>query len=150
MKKKDVPQDRVVLGDQNEVYYAVDDNGRYVMAPSAGWEPANLANLQAWEAIGEELAAILEKIRNHKLSPLAFHMAANQMDAKLLAKNAGLFAWQQRRHMRPGPIRRLQPELKTQPGTNCWLCWVLIMLPICPKNAGTYIVFCILTMNYPD
>jgi len=112
MKKKDVPQDRVVLGDQNEVYYAVDDNGRYVMAPSAGWEPANLANLQAWEAIGEELAAILEKIRNHKLSPLAFHMAANQMDAKLLAKYAGLFAWQVRRHLRPGPFRRLKPELK--------------------------------------
>jgi hypothetical protein len=112
MLKKEVPQDQDVLEGHSEVFYVLDEQGRYVMAGSAGWEPANLANSQAWEAIREELAGILVQIRNQKLSPLAFHMAANQMDPKLLASYAGLFTWQVRRHLQPGPFARLRPELK--------------------------------------
>ena len=112
MLKKEVPQDQEVLDGQSELFYALDEDGRYVLAPSAGWEPANLANLQAWEAIRDDLAGILAQIRSGKLSPLAYHMAANQMDAKLLANYTGLFAWQVRRHLKPGPFVRLKPELK--------------------------------------
>lgn len=112
MFKKEVPQDKEVLGDAGEICYAVGENGRYVLAESAGWEPANLANVQAWEAISEELAVIVEQIRAKKLSPLAFHMAANQMDVKLLASYVGIFSWRVRRHLKPGPFARLKAELK--------------------------------------
>lgn len=112
MLKKEVPQDREVLDGQSEVFYAVDENGRYVLEQSQGWEPANLANLQAWDAIKDELVEILAKIRQGTLSPLAFHMASNQMDAKLLARYMGLFVWQVRHHLKPGPFARLKPELK--------------------------------------
>ncbi|NTV52316.1 MAG: hypothetical protein HGA76_04795 [Candidatus Firestonebacteria bacterium] len=112
MLKKEVPQDQEVLDGVSEVFYAVDENGRYVLAPSTGWEPANLANLQAWDAIRDELTGMVARIRANRLSPLAYHMAANQMDAKLLASYVGLFVWQVRRHLKPGPFSRLKPEMK--------------------------------------
>jgi hypothetical protein len=109
MKKNEVPQDAALFGDMTEVCYAVDDAGRYVLARSAGWEPANIANVQAWEEIEAEVAGILGQVRAGELSPLAFHMARHQMDARLLAGYSGLFAWQVRRHRKPGPFRRLSP-----------------------------------------
>jgi hypothetical protein len=107
MRDRDVPQDEALLDGLKEVCYAVDESGRYVLAQSTGWDPANLANVQAWEAIESEVAAVLARVRAGELSPLAFHMARHQMNARLLAGYAGLFAWQVRRHMKPGPFRRL-------------------------------------------
>lgn len=107
MKEKEVPQDAGLLGDLKEVRYAVDERGRYVPVPSAGWEPTTVANAQAWDAIRAQVASVLDEVRAGRLSPLAWRMAAAQMDPGLLARYAGLFAWQVRRHMRPGPFRRL-------------------------------------------
>jgi hypothetical protein len=39
-------------------------------------------------------------------------MVANQMDEKLLAEYAGLFRWQVRRHLRPGPFNRISAKVK--------------------------------------
>jgi len=52
MKIKEVPQERGTISDNfHEVCYAVDDDGHYVLTDSAGWEPKNIANNQAWEVI---------------------------------------------------------------------------------------------------
>lgn len=114
MKQDEVPQDAALFDGMREVCYAVDESGRYVLAESAGWEPANIANLQAWEVIHREVAAVLSRVGAGELSPLAYQMARNQMDAKLLAGYAGLFCWQVRRHMQPGPFRRLSPAQLTR------------------------------------
>lgn len=111
MREKDVPQDKALFGELKELCYAVDEDGRYVLVESAGWEPANIANTQAWETIRAETADVLARIRDGELSPLAYHMARHQMDHRLLAAYAGLFAWQVRRHMKPGPFRRLKAGL---------------------------------------
>lgn len=110
MQKDDVPQDEALFDGMREVCYAVDASGRYVLAESAGWEPANLANHQAWEVIDAEIAAVLAQVRAGELSPLAYQMARNQMDAKLLAGYVGLFAWQVRRHCQPGPFGKLNAD----------------------------------------
>lgn len=112
MQKNEVPQDRELLGDHRQVCYAVDENDRYVLAETGGWEPANIANSQAWEAISTEITGILEQIKRGERSPLAYHMVANQMDVKLLADYAGLFCWQVRKHLKPVPFGRLKPSLK--------------------------------------
>lgn len=117
MQKNEVPQDEALFDGMSEVCYAVDESGRYVLAESAGWEPANIANLQAWEAIRADIAAVLARVRASELSPLAYHMARHQMDAKLLSGYAGLFAWQVRRHMKPGPFRKLKPAQLTRYAT---------------------------------
>ena len=107
MHKNEVPQDEALFNGMSEVCYAVDESGRYVLAESAGWEPANIANLQAWEVIHAEVAAVQAKVRAGEASPLAYHMARHQMDAGMLASYAGLFGWQVRRHMKPGPFAKL-------------------------------------------
>jgi hypothetical protein len=111
MRRKDVPQDQGLFGEWKEVSYAVDDDGRYVLVTSAGWEPANIANHLAWESIDAEIGAVLAKVRAGELSPLAYHMARHQMGPGLLAGYAGLFRWQVRRHMKPAAFRRISPAL---------------------------------------
>ena len=111
MRRKDVPQDQGLFGEWKEVSYAVDDDGRYVLVRSAGWEPANIANHTAWESIDTEVGAVLEQVRAGKRSPLAYQMARHQMDPGLLAGYAGLFRWQVRRHMKPAAFRRISPAL---------------------------------------
>ena len=109
MLKHEVPQDKELFGDQREVCYAIDESGRYILAESAGWEPANVANIQAWEVIRSDIDMTLAKVQSGELSLLAYHMVRHQMDAKLLSGYAGLFCWQVRRHMKPGPFNRLKP-----------------------------------------
>ncbi len=111
MRRKDVPQDKSLFGEMKEIRYAVDDEGRYVLVESAGWEPANIANNEAWKSIDSAVEAVLAKARAGELSPLAYHMARNQMDPRMLADYAGLFPWQVRRHMKPGPFRRMRRAL---------------------------------------
>ena len=119
MRKQDVPQDRAVLGRWHEICYALDEEGRYALAPSAGWEPANVANLQAWEVIAEEIARAVEAVRCGETSPPAFHMARCQMDVGLLASYAHLARWRVKRHLRPGGYARLTPGcVSAMPGPS--------------------------------
>jgi len=46
-----------------------------------------------------------------KLSPLAFHMAKNQMNTGLLAQYAGFSRWQVKRHLKPAVFKRLNPAV---------------------------------------
>jgi hypothetical protein len=112
LKREDVPQDKAILGQWHEICYALDEDGRYVLAPSTGWDPANVANLQAWEVIAEDVAAAIEAVHAGKTSPLAFHMARCQMDAGLLADYVQLSRWRVKRHLRPAVYARLRPELR--------------------------------------
>jgi hypothetical protein len=110
MKIDEVPQDRGMINDhRREVCYAVDDNGNYVLAGSAGWEPKNIANSQAWALIEAAAAAALEKVRDGKASPLAYHMAKHQMGVGLLAKYAGFSRLKVWMHLKSGPFGRLGP-----------------------------------------
>ncbi|BBO90323.1 hypothetical protein [Desulfosarcina ovata] len=112
MKIEEVPQDQGMITDgRREVCYAVDDQGRYVLAGSAGWEPKNIANRQAWDRIDQTVAATLDRIRAGKASPLAYYMALNQMDVGLLAKYAGIGRLKVWLHLKPGPFGRLSPAV---------------------------------------
>ena len=109
MKIDQVPQDKGMITDnRREVCYAVDKDGRYVLAQSAGWGPKNIANRQAWDVIEEQVGRTLEKIRVGKLSPLAYHMAKNQMSEGLLAQYAGFSRWRVKRHLKPKAFGNLK------------------------------------------
>lgn len=100
----------MIDGNRHEICYAVDEQGRYVLSPSRGWEPKNLANQQAWELIREEVEATLARIRAGKLSPLAYHMIRNQMSVGLLAKYVPYSRLRVRWHLRPAVFERLTLE----------------------------------------
>ena len=138
MRRKDVPQDRGLFGEWKEVSYAVDDDGRYVLVTSTGWEPANIANHLAWESIDAEVGAVLAKVRAGELSPLAYHMARHQMDPGLLAGYTGLFRWQVRRHMKPAAFRRISPALADRYAAIFRIATEELMeAPECDPPAGT-------------
>ena len=112
MKIDDVPQDQGMINDgRREVCYAVDEEGRYVMTGSAGWEPKNIANSQAWELIDIAARKALAKVRAGKASPLAYHMANHQMSVGLLAKYAGINYFKVWLHLKPASFKRLTPDL---------------------------------------
>ena len=112
MKIDEVPQNKgMITDDLREICYAVDENGRYILAQSAGWEPKNIANDQAWTLIEEEVSQTVKKIEAGKLSPLAFHMAKNQMNVSLLSKYVGFNRLRVKRHLKPSVFRKLKPSI---------------------------------------
>jgi len=111
MKKQEVPQDKGLAGEMREITYAMNDNGEYELVPSYGWEVKTVPLKQAWEEILEGVQEVLDKVHSGKLSPLAYHMAAHQMDVKLLAKYAGLSRFRVKHHLKPRGFKRLKPEL---------------------------------------
>lgn len=111
MKKAEVPQHRGLFGHRKAVCYAVDETGDYRLLPTAGWDPVNFANRQAWEEIAEQLSEILRRAKDGQVSPLAYHMARHQMDVAMLARYLKLYRWRVRRHLRPEIFVRLDRSL---------------------------------------
>jgi len=115
MKVSEVPQERGIMPeDFHEVCYAVDEGGNYVLAESAGWEPKNVANSQAWEIIQAEVADALGNVHTGQRSPLAFHMAINQMNISLLSKYVRMNRWRVNRHLKQDVFKRLKPNILKQ------------------------------------
>jgi hypothetical protein len=111
MKKDDVPQDPGIIEDYgHELCYAVDKQGKYDLVPSIGWEPKNIANKQAWQAIDQDIELALGEINKGRKSCLAYYMAKHQMDVGLLAKYMGLYRWQVKRHLKPAVFKRLEKK----------------------------------------
>jgi hypothetical protein len=111
MRKDEVPQDQGIAEGLKEVTYAVDDNGDYVMVPSTGWEPKNISNYQAWEVIAEQIETARLQVLNNEISPLAYHMARNQMDVGLLAQYMGIMRWRVKRHLKLRIFKKLNQNL---------------------------------------
>jgi len=110
MKKEDVPQDdeNLLEGKIRLLEYAVDEQGKYVTSPSAGWAPKNTALKQAWEVIHEKVAAVKELVLAGELSPLAYHMEKGLMDVGLLAQHTGFFRWTVKGHLKPKNFAKLK------------------------------------------
>lgn len=107
MKKTDVPQQFGLNAGCQEVNYAVDNDGRYTLAQSAGWEVKTIALRQAWEAIVDQLHLVLTEIKAGEKSPLAYHMVKNQMDPALLSQYSGISRWRVKRHLKPTVFHKL-------------------------------------------
>jgi hypothetical protein len=112
MKARDVPQDDdAMFAGRHRACYAVDDNGRYTVVASKGWEVETIVNGLA----NAELRAALEQLRQRVLrgeaSALEFHMQRCQMTPAMLAANSGIWTWRVRRHLRPKIFAHLKPAL---------------------------------------
>jgi hypothetical protein len=113
MKINEVPQDQGMMSDdRREVCYAVDDQGRYTLVPSHGWEPKNVANDQAWEQIRKRVAVVIGQVKAGRRSPLAYHMARHQMSLGLLARYVRFSRLRVWWHLRPRGFQGLPPEFK--------------------------------------
>lgn len=114
MNINEVPQDPKDFkgGDKmKKLLYAVDKDGNYTSVNSAGWDAENTALRQAWDAVDDALEETVEKVKNDQVSPIAYYMQKNLMDISLLAKYAGKWTWQVRRHMKPSVFRKLDKQM---------------------------------------
>ena len=113
MKVKEVPQDNTIEYYEGikRACYAINDEGKYVIVPSNGWNEEEIINGLAVN----ELAVNLEKTRKAVLegvkSPLAYHMERRQMIPDILGKTAGIAAFRVKRHCRPEIFAKLKNSL---------------------------------------
>jgi hypothetical protein len=111
MKKDEVPQDNGLMdGKFRDLCYALDENGKYVQVLSVGWEPKNIAMIQAWEVIKEQISEVRKQVKSGELSPLAFHMEKNLMDLHLLSEYSGFSKSTVKKHLTPEGFKKLKPK----------------------------------------
>lgn len=114
MDINEVPQDPLEYKDRDKLkklVYAVGKDGRYEGVGSVGWEAENAATRQAWQAIEDELAETERRVRSGELSPLVYFMQKKLMDVTLLAKYAGKWQWQVKRHFKPNVFSKLSQQM---------------------------------------
>ena len=111
MKKQEIPQDDRILDGKRIGCYALEEDGKYIIGGSTGWDAVNVANIQAWEHIYERIDRVSKDIADGKKSVLAFYMEKDQMDVSLLAKYIKLPKWRVRRHLKPSVFEKLKPDM---------------------------------------
>ena len=109
MNVGEIPQDDSILEGHRRACYAKDDDGRFVIVASRGWEVEAIANRQAQIDVESRIAAAARAVIEGRRSPLAFHMARAHMDVGLLASYTGFWSLRIRHHLRPRVFARL-PE----------------------------------------
>ena len=111
MRAKDVPQDPSFYRGGVRACYAVDENGRYLVATSRGFEAETTATAVAMEELAERREAVRRLVIEGRMSSLGWHMEARMMTVALLAQHVGTFRWRVRRHLRPEVFARLSDSL---------------------------------------
>lgn len=108
MKVNEVPQDITYYEGVKRACFALNDEGKYVVVTSIGWDDEAVVNGLAVD----DLAATLEDTRKAVLagvkSPLCYHMERRQMNPEILAKTAGIAAFRVKRHFRPEIFAKLK------------------------------------------
>jgi hypothetical protein len=111
MKKEDVPQDLSSLGKiTREVCFATDNSGKYMTELSKGWEVKITANDVAWNDIAHRVEEARQKVLKGEASPVLYFMERRLMDPTIIAGYTGFWKWQIKRHLKPGPFKRLSQK----------------------------------------
>ncbi len=115
MKKAEVPQQnaKAFMG-RSKLLYAVDDAGRYVPAPSNGWEAEEIVLDQAIEEFRRQTADAWRRAKAGTTGALEYHMYHERMDVVLLSQTTGYFKWRVRRHLRPGVFQQLPERVRAR------------------------------------
>jgi len=113
VKVNDVPQDNTVeyYEGVKRACYAVNDEGKYVIVPSSGWEAEEFINALAVKELAENLEKTRKAVLAGEKSPLAYHMERRQMIPEILGKTAGIAVFRVRRHLRPRIFSGLKSSL---------------------------------------
>ncbi len=112
MKVSEVPQDdNAGYEAEKRAVYATDEQGRYTVATSTGWEAEDVVNSLAVEEFCRLANAARERALRGETSPLEFHMYERRMDVPTLAQATGIWQWRLQRHLRPDVFTGLSSKL---------------------------------------
>jgi len=107
LKVEKVPQDAGKLDGDKELCYAVDENGNYVTVQSEGWDAKNTTLDQAWDFVQGQITEAEKKVLAGDQSNLAYWMAVNMMELKLLSDYSGFSKRTIKKHLRPKVFENL-------------------------------------------
>lgn len=108
MKEDKTPQQpQPMFNGETKGVYAINEKGEYVLTRTAGWDPETIALTQALEEMNRLTYDALQRAKSGLTSPLEYHMCAHRMDLSMLARAAGKFKWQVRRHFKPAVFETL-------------------------------------------
>ncbi|WP_051309145.1 hypothetical protein [Desulfogranum japonicum] len=79
-------QEQSVTNGIATVSYQAGNDGRQQLISGDMWQPVNIVNRQAWDAIEKQIQHTREKIHRGSWSCLRYYMVINHMDTGLLAK----------------------------------------------------------------
>jgi hypothetical protein len=115
MKKGEVPQQnaKAFMG-HSKLLYALDEKGRYVPAPSNGWEAEEIVLDQAIAEYQRQATDAWIRANAGATSALEYHMFRQRMDVVLLSQTTGYFKWRVRRHLKPGAFQKLSASTRAR------------------------------------
>lgn len=112
MKAKEVPQDKSHLeAASREVYYAVNEDGKYTTELSTGWNVKAIALDNALKEIEERVQNAKQRVKENKTSPIEYYMEVHKMDPTILASYVGLWKWRVKRHFKPSVFKKLSARI---------------------------------------
>lgn len=112
MKKSEVPQDKSSLADKNykELYYAIDETGKFTTELSTGWEPKTIVQEYNLNHLKQIIEEVRTKVKNGETSPIEYFMELNRMDWTILADYMNLWVWRVKRHRKPNVFAKLSEK----------------------------------------
>ncbi len=111
MKITEVPQEDSILEGHRRACYAEDEQGRYVIVQSRGWEVEKIVNAEATAEVRAALEQARRRVLTGHASALEYHRVRCQMSVGLLAANAGVWRFRVYRHLKPRVFSRLKPAV---------------------------------------
>lgn len=107
MRVEKVPHDAGKMDGEKELCYAIDENGNYVTVQSEGWEAKNTTLDQAWDFIHGQIKEAEKKVQAGEQSNIAYWMAVNMMELKLLSDYSGFSKRIIKKHLSPKVFENL-------------------------------------------
>ncbi|HPC85351.1 MAG TPA: hypothetical protein P5238_08365 [Smithellaceae bacterium] len=111
MNVREVPQDITYYEGKKRACWALNDEGKYVIVPSSGWEVEAVVNGLAVDEMAASLEATRKAVLAGGKSPLCYHMERRQMTPEILGKTAHIAAFRVKRHFRPDVFAKLRPSI---------------------------------------
>ena len=135
MKTDEVPNDQGFAENFRRGAYALDEQGRYTLVPTPGWEVETAATRAALEEQDRAIRAAFEAAGSGTRSPLAYHLARRLLTPALLAQYARVSRLRVAWHLRPFGFRRM-PLWLAQRYCECLRLTLdeLVKLPPAPES----------------
>ncbi|RUM36986.1 MAG: hypothetical protein DSY58_04550 [Desulfobulbus sp.] len=112
MEANNVPQQNIsTYANNKKAMYATNENGKYTVVSSTGWEVEEIATKQALAELERLAKKAYRQVVAGEFSPLYFHMYERRMDLQTLSQATGFFKWRIRRHLKPAIFSRLPTRL---------------------------------------
>jgi len=113
MKESNVPQQNIsTYANNKKAIYATDENGKYHLVASSGWEVEEAVTQQALKELERLTDNARRRVLAGEVSPLYFHMYDRRMDLQVLSEATGMSKWRIKRHFKPLIFKRMSHKIR--------------------------------------